>query len=144
MKRALRPDKLTLAYLAATLRCYEDPNTLTEHIPLLSQLTTPLEELTLRAETLQQTLAPLLPDYEVAVADSQCQIGSGALPDQRIPSKAVTLRHPQAKAVRQLNAQLRALRTPVIGRIHKDTLWLDMRGALPMDELVATLRAVGQ
>ncbi len=35
MKRALRPDKLTLAYLERLLTLYEDPDTLPDHVPLL-------------------------------------------------------------------------------------------------------------
>lgn len=142
MKRALRPDKLTLAYLAETLRCYEDPDTLPEQIPLLGILTTPLAELTERGERLLAALTPLLPEFELTLQDSDCQLGSGSLPDKRIPSKALRVCHPQARAVRQLTAKLRELPTPVIGRTHQDALWLDLRGATSVADLIVTLQHV--
>ena len=40
-------------------------------------------------------------------------------------------------------ARLRSLPTPVIGRIHEDQVWLDMRGAAPFDELLQTLGQLG-
>ncbi len=55
MKRALRADKITLAILDATLRAYEDEATVTERIPLLATLTTPLEELDARAAAVSET-----------------------------------------------------------------------------------------
>lgn len=144
MKRALRPDKLTLAYLAETLRCYEDPDTLPEHVPLLGLLTRPIDELTQRGNRLVEVLAPLLPQYQLAVVDSECQIGSGSLPDKRIASRALRIGHAQARVIRQLGAKLRELPTPIIGRIKQDALWLDLRGADPLPDLVASLQHVNQ
>ena len=56
MKRALRADKITLAILDATLRAYEDETTVAERIPLLATLTTPLEELNVRAAAVSGAL----------------------------------------------------------------------------------------
>jgi L-seryl-tRNA(Ser) seleniumtransferase len=142
MKRALRSDKLTLAYLAETLRCYEDPDTLPAHVPILALLTIPLDELTQRGHVLLEALTPVLPGYELTIVDSDCQLGSGSLPDQRIASKALRIGHPQGRLIRQLAASLRNLSTPVIGRINQDALWLDLRGADPLEELADALRTV--
>ncbi len=139
MKRALRPDKLTLAFLEKTLTLYDEPETLADRLPLLRTLTTPIETLTERADRLQAALAAQLPGFTVAGRESDCQIGSGSLPDRRLPSVAVTISHTEEREVRALLASLRRLPIPVIGRIREGKIWLDMRGAARLEELLADL-----
>ena len=50
MKRALRVDKVTLAILNATLKLYNDPAVLPDHLPLLKTLTLTPDTLVARAE----------------------------------------------------------------------------------------------
>ena len=142
LKRALRADKVTLAILDETLKQYEDEATLTEHIPLLATLTQPLQRLDARAAAIADVLRRRLPDFDVATVDCQSQLGSGSLPDQVLPSRGVRVTHDRARSVRDLEGRLRRLATPVIGRIADDALWLDARGAEPLDELLATLEAL--
>lgn len=139
MKRALRPDKLTLAFLERTLALYEDPDRLPETLPLLATLTTDRQTLTGRAERIAAVLTSCLPEFTVAIEDAECQIGSGSLPDQRLPGVAVTVHHTDEGQVRALLRRLRALPTPVIGRLHQGRIWLDTRGAERTDELLADL-----
>ena len=139
LKRALRADKITLAILDETLKAYEDPDRLTESIPLLRTLTAPTRILEERSRRLGDRLCELLPEYDVSVEPSGTQIGSGALPDQLLESRSVTVGHSKARAVRDLEARLRALRPAVIGRIQDDRLWLDVRCADPFDELLETI-----
>ena len=142
MKRALRADKITLAILDATLREYEDESTVAERIPLLATLTTPLEELDARAAAVSGVLADRLDDaLSVSIEPSQCQLGSGALPDQHVPSRAVAISGP-GKAIEKLSAKLRGLPIPVISRRQSGRLWLDMRCAEPLDELIASLKTL--
>ncbi len=142
MKRALRPDKLTLAYLDALLARYEDPDTLPDHVPLLRTLTLPAPELLRRADRLARLLASRLPGYTVEAVESQCQIGSGALPEHTLESRAVRITDAGGERLMKLLAALRRLPVPVIGRIGHGALWLDARGAEPMDELEAVLSAL--
>ncbi len=142
MKRALRTDKLTLAFLAKTLSLYEDPDSLPEKLPLLKTLTTPLEELRQRADRIAAVFARRLPGFDVDVAEAPGQIGSGSLPDQTLKSVCVRVRHSEEKALRALLAQLRTLPTPVIGRLNQGAVWLDMRGAELIDELSENLEAL--
>jgi L-seryl-tRNA(Ser) seleniumtransferase len=64
-----------------------------------------------------------------------------------LPSAALVVR-PQSKAsgraIERLQARLRALPIPVIGRIADGALWLDLRCLLPADEraFVENLRAL--
>ncbi len=139
MKRALRPDKVTLAFLDRTLALYEDPDSLAERLPLLRTLTIPEPALTARAERVAAVLRRAAPAFGITSRPSRCQIGSGALPDRTVPSVAVHVGHAGEHAIRGLHERLRRLPVPVIGRIHQGALWLDMRGADPLEDLEAQL-----
>ncbi len=136
LKRALRADKITLTLLDTTLKLYEQPDKLNENLALLRTLTLSDQELRSRAEQLQACFAA---PWQTRIEPSSGQIGSGALPDKTISSIALTVRHPD-KGVNEIEALLRTLPVPVIGRVHDDRLWLDMRGAEPMDDLLDNLR----
>lgn len=131
LKRALRVDKITLAVLNATLRLYEEPETLDQKLPLLKTLTLSEAELKTRAEKLK---AAIKAPYLTQIKESNVQIGSGALPDKTVSSLALIIEHPDLSA-ENLLVKLRTLSTPVIARIKDDKVWLDMRGADPVDEL---------
>jgi L-seryl-tRNA(Ser) seleniumtransferase len=132
LKRAMRCDKMTLAALAATLRLYSDPDRLAERLPTLRLLTRPLADLQALAERLAPVISQQLGDgFTVAGAPAGGQIGSGALPVESLESFALTIT-PTAKrgrgaALKRLTAALRDLPVPVIGRVHEDALWLDLR-----------------
>lgn len=141
LKRALRLDKVTLALLDATLRAYEDESSVVARIPLLRTLTTPLETLEARATEVAGVLGPLLGEgFAVAVEEAAGQLGSGALPDQVLPSRAVAVSADSGKALTGLAARLRRLPVPVIARVSDGRLWLDMRGADPLPQLLDNLR----
>ena len=144
MKRALRADKLTLAFLEQTLKLYEDPDQLTETLPLLKTMTTSLATLQDRATQVQTTLKAALPEFEVEIIPSHCQIGSGSLPDRRLDSIAVTIAHNDEAEIRTLLSDMRSLPVPVIGRIQQSHLWLDMRGAERCEALVEVLESLAQ
>ena len=139
MKRALRPDKLTLAFLEQTLKLYDDLDALPAKLPLLQTMTTSQATLTERAARLCDLLSTSLGDFSIEVSQSECQIGSGSLPDRRLPSVAVTVSHDEESRVRSLLETLRRLPVPVIGRISDRRLWLDMRGAARIDALLENI-----
>jgi len=142
MKRALRADKVTLALLERLLALYEDPDSLPQTLPLLRTLTLPADLLTERAERVAATLARQLPDATLEVVASDCQIGSGALPDRPLPSVAVRITPRPAGEADALHARLRRLPTPVVGRVSRGAVWLDMRGADPLEALLSSLAAL--
>jgi L-seryl-tRNA(Ser) seleniumtransferase len=132
MKRALRTGKLTLAALAATLQLYLRPERLPQDLPTLRLLTRPLAAIQTTAQALQPALqAALAPYFSVKPVALQSQIGSGSLPVERLPSAglaiAPTHKKGSGRALAQLSEALRALPTPVIGRINEDRLLLDLR-----------------
>ena len=142
LKRALRADKVTLAMLDATLKIYEEPDQAPLRIPLLRLLTTPLADLENRAGRLRDALADRLIGFELEVAASAAQIGSGAVPDKTLESRAVVVRHAQSSKVRDLEERLRKLPQPIVGRIQQGGLWLDLRAVVDFDGLLAALEAL--
>ena len=139
LKRALRADKITLSILNATLKTYEDPDSVRKKIPLLQTLTLPQKTLVHRGKVLAELLKDRLDDFTIEIVDSKTQIGSGALPDRLIDSLAIRISPTKTRKTRQLASELRDLTPPVIGRIQDDSLMLDLRGAEPMEELTRTL-----
>jgi len=133
MKRALRIDKMTIAALAAVLRLYADPDRLAQRLPTLRALTRAQSEIRALAERIGPALAARLGDgFAVACVECDSQIGSGALPTQRIASAGVAITPHTGKrgagtALKAMAARLRALPVPVIGRIGDGALILDLR-----------------
>jgi len=130
LARALRIDKLCLAALEATLRLHLDPDRARRDIPTLAMLHTPDEELRARAEALKAALAAAAPTLNLAVVEALGQAGGGAAPEYPLPSWAVALTHPLLSAER-LEAALRQGEPPVVGRIHRERLLLDLRTIQP-------------
>jgi L-seryl-tRNA(Ser) seleniumtransferase len=139
--RAVRPDKLQLAALAATLRAHRD-GIAREALPTIAMLATPALELNNRAEAIARTLtAPPATELEVEVVKSEARAGSGALPAAPIPSVALALRHPKRSA-EDLARALRTGEPPVFPRIERDRVLCDLRTVLPEEdaELAGALR----
>ena len=74
------------------------------------------------------------------MADCHSQIGSGSLPIETIASAALKIAPAQAEdsELHQLAEQLRQLPLPVIGRIHKNAVWLDLRCLEPEQQQALT------
>lgn len=132
LKRAMRVGKLTLAALEPVLRLYLHPEQLAERLTTLRLFTRRQAEMQAQAEALAPQLqAALGPAYVVETAAMASQIGSGALPVESLPSHGLRI-HPASgrqagRQLMQLEAALRGLPRPVIGRIQADALWLDLR-----------------
>ena len=133
LMRALRPDKVTLAALESVLALYEDPDRLAEALPALRLLTRPREAIEAEARRIRPLLAARLGDgWSVEVVHCRSQIGSGALPVDRLPSAGLRCvpargRRGRSSKPQALAAALRALPRPVIGRVHDGALTLDLR-----------------
>jgi len=142
LKRALRLDKLALALLDETLKAYEDEATVPWTIPVIGMIALPIAELERRAGVVADALAGV-EGATIAVESSQAETGSGALPGQVLESRAVTVAFARNRDLTAFEASLRGLDPAVVGRIANDRLWLDMRGADPLDELARVLGSLG-
>ena len=139
LKRALRVGKLTLAALEPVLALYRAPEFLPQRLTTLRLLTRPQARMQEQALRLQPVLqAALGAAYDVAVVPMFSQIGSGALPVDQLPSCGLQVRPAtgarNARALARLEAALRGLPRPVIGRIGDNALWLDLRCLEESDE----------
>jgi len=144
LTRTLRPDKLTLAAMEATLRLYLEESQAVAAIPTLRMLTRPAADLEREAQALARKLRRRLGDrVQVKVVPSQAQVGGGSLPLAHLPSRALALNVPPL-AAHQLEARLRQAQPPVIARVEHDIVLLDLRTLLPEDHgaLAAVLERV--
>jgi len=125
LMRAVRIDKLSLAGLEATLRLYRAPSDPISKIPVLQMLSEPIESVQKRAEDLADNLKGL-GVKAITVQESVAFVGGGTLPEQDLESFAVSLCLPDLSSD-ALTALLRESETPVIGRIEREHVLLDMR-----------------
>lgn len=134
LNRALRIDKFTLASLEAVLRIYLDSSQAVREIPTLAMIALPesiichrVREFCLRCEEVLANVCSFTP------TTVHSQVGGGALPEQNLPSWAVSLQ-PKILKISQLEKRLRGTDTPVIGRVDNDRLLLDFRTVAEREE----------
>lgn len=127
LTRAFRIDKLTLAALESTLRLYLDEETAIKEIPVLRMLTISIEELQEKAKKLQSKLVKRLGDScSIAVIDEYSEVGGGSMPMHKMPTKALAV-VPSERSVANVEQELRGYKIPVIARISKERLIIDVR-----------------
>ena len=132
LARAMRPDKVILAALAATLRLYRAGVAQAE-VPVWRHVCTPAAALAERANRLAKASGARATQVESTV-------GGGSLPGQTLASWGVAL--DQSSPQRTLR-RLRAGRPAVIGRVIDDAVVLDLRTVEPADDerLAEAIRA---
>jgi L-seryl-tRNA(Ser) seleniumtransferase len=127
LMRAIRPDKLTLAALGATLAHYVRGEAERE-VPVWRMISA-------APESLEQRARRLAAEVGGTAVESRSAIGGGSLPGQTQPSWAVAL---DSMSPDGLAAALRRADPPVISRIEGDRVLLDLRAILAdQDALLA-------
>jgi len=127
LMRALRCDKLTYAALESTLRLFLNEDELPKKHPVLRMFTDSIETIEARARQLLGLLRPeLKQQYRIGLEDSVSQVGSGALPLEEIPSKAVTVASSE-RSCEDIAARLRRFDPPIFSYIRDDKCFLDLR-----------------
>lgn len=127
LTRALRIDKLTLAALESTLLLYLDEKRALREIPTLQMLSLDTNKLKRRGRRLLKRLAGKIEKgTELTLKEDVSQVGGGSLPLQELPTIVVTIK-PAGFSVNGLEENLRKGDPPIISRISKDELILDMR-----------------
>ena len=140
LARALRPDKLVLAALAATLDLHLSGRA--AEVPFHAMLAAPLADLEARARRL--TAVAVAAGWNAETAPLVAIAGGGAGTESTLPSWGVLLRHPflgEGEAA----ARLRARELPVLARVAEGRLVLDLRSVAPGEdaELASALRKAG-
>ncbi len=136
LQRALRCSKLTLAALEATLRLYRQSPAITEAIPTLKAFTRSIDDIRKMGEQVLPRLQSALgKEFHVTMEDSTCQIGSGALPTEELPTVVLAIVHVTQSATR-IGQQFRAAQPPIIGRIRDDRFLLDLRTTFNPEDVV--------
>ncbi len=118
MYRAFRTDKLVIEALETTLRHLLLQNW--SAVPTLRMIFADTNELRARAER----VAAGLPEMEPLICESASPIGGGSTPDQTLRGWVVEL---STRKASEFQARLRQAKVPVIARIERDKIILDMR-----------------
>ena len=130
LTRALRIDKLTLAALESTLLLYLDEKRAMEEIPTLRMLSLDTGNLKRRGRRLLRRLSGRVDKgTQLTLREDVSQVGGGALPLQELPTMVLAVK-PLDLSVNEVEENLRKGEPPIISRISKDELILDMRTVL--------------
>ncbi len=128
LARATRPDKVTLAAVAATLGLYRAGLAVRE-IPVWRMIAARPDDLHARAEALIARLDdPGAAIHAVALAAT---IGGGSLPGETLPSWGLAL---EARSADGLLARLRRGEPAVVGRIDDGRVLIDLRTVDPLED----------
>ena len=95
-----------MAALAGTLRLYRDQKQAEQAIPLLSLLTTSIENLQNRAQRLAPQMAAASAIGDAEAVAGVTYLGGGSIPTQELSTWCVALR-PEGMSVDRLAAKLR-------------------------------------
>ena len=124
LARAVRPDKLCLAALSATLRHYLQGEAL-EEIPVWRMIAAREGEIKERATAWQRSLAT------GDVLADRSTVGGGSLPEETLPTWVLGL---DVEKPNEFAAQLRKMEPPVIARVQDNRVLLDPRTVLLREE----------
>jgi len=124
--RALRVDKLTIAALEATARLYLRQDF--DAIPSLRMIRASAESIARRAERLGERLKRIA-GLTVELEPGESVAGGGSTPGQYLPTTLVGLK-PAGYSAEKMAALLRRNRPPLIVRLERDRILLDLRTVL--------------
>ena len=126
LTRAIRVDKFTISALEVVLRQYLNEETAIKNIPTLKMLTINIEELANKANKLYDLLEVYKDKISIEIVDDYSQVGGGSMPLERIKTKAIEIDSKNNDIVK-IEKKLREYDIPVICRIYKDKMYLDLR-----------------
>lgn len=139
LARAVRPDKMCLAALAATLRHYVLQEA-EKMVPVWRMISLSLQEIEQLADEWARQLREA--GVLVTVVDGHSTVGGGSLPGSTLPTKLLAIDHPDVVTLAQT---LRRQEPAVIGRIQENRFIVDPRTVMEAQagQLVDSLSHVG-
>ena len=140
--RAIRPDKLTLAALEATLREWKRAGDgLPMGVPFYAMLAATPDELRKRATAIVREAGLVAPFAQVV--ESRAQVGSGSVPGLEFDSIAIALMAPGSQAG-TIATKLRTGQPKVFPRVNEGRVLLDLRTIFASEDegVAAALQAI--
>jgi L-seryl-tRNA(Ser) seleniumtransferase len=135
--RVVRPDKLTLAALAATLAAWKTGRW--RDFPVYRAAAASLDSLEARGEEIRKAVSRRAPRIELAVVNSRALFGGGTSPEKSFPSRALAVSL-EGLGAEALAERLRAAAPPIVARIEADRLLLDLRSIDPEEDAMLAER----
>lgn len=137
LMRALRVDKMTYAALEATLTEYAAGRAAAT-VPVQRMLTATAGEIRARAAAIAEQIG-VRSGWRLEIIDGASAIGGGSAPGLELPTQLLAI-HQDGVTADALEQRFRAATPPVIARIERDRLVIDLRTVLPEQD--AALAAV--
>jgi L-seryl-tRNA(Ser) seleniumtransferase len=132
LMRALRVDKLVYAALEATLAAYVEGRAF-EEIPALRMLATPASAIRERAERLASRLTASR--LRASIDEGLSVPGAGSAPGSELPTALLAVEC-EGLTAQEVDARLRAHKPPIVARIERDRVVIDLRTVPPDDDAV--------
>jgi L-seryl-tRNA(Ser) seleniumtransferase len=137
--RVVRPDKMTLAALHATLTAWKTGSW--RELPVFRAAGAPLPALEARGERIRAAVSGST--LRIEAVPSLALFGGGTSPEKRFPSRALALEH-TSLSPDGLAARLRTGGPPIVGRVEEGRFLLDLRSIAPEEDatVAAALAAI--
>jgi len=129
--RVVRPDKLALAGIAATLTAWKTGRW--RDFPLYRAAAAPIEALEARAERIRSSMAGSA--FAIEIVPSFAVFGGGTSPEKKFASRALAVAR-EGLSADELTLRLRSGTPPVIARVEAGRALLDLRTILPEEDVV--------
>ena len=133
LTRMLRVDKATDWALEETLRLFLEPETLLETHPTLRMIALPAEAIRARGDRLKRRLRRRNVNLDMRVIPGESATGGGSFPAVGLPTWIVAVRR-NGLSADELLRRLRQHEPPVIARVERDDVMLDLRTVFERDE----------
>ena len=130
LMRVCRADKMTYSALDATLLEYVK-GTASQTIPVQRMLSVSVEELENRAKQIQDQLDSSV--FESSLRSGASVVGGGSAPEESIETPLLVIRR-STHSAHDLERALRRQHPPILARIEKYELLVDLRTVLPEED----------
>ncbi len=132
--RALRCDKFTIALMEETLRTYKSDSVSKDNLSNALLQTTQKTLRNRAGKLFSEIKSSVSKQWKIMIIDSTVEAGSGSLPEEKIESVALEFRDRGSGIrgkVEELAKQFRTRSIPVVGYIHNDMYYIDLKAILP-------------